>query len=51
LDLVFLTRGRAFGVKAAALANREEEIVVIAVLSNERSFLAYRLDGSGFGGA
>lgn len=39
LDLVLLTLGGSVGVETAALANREEEVVVVAVLSNERSFL------------
>lgn len=39
LDLVLLTCGRTVGVEAAALANRKEEVVVVAILSDERSLL------------
>ncbi len=49
LDLVLLTLGRPVGIKAAALADGEEEVVVVAVLSNERSFLgvlSLRLEGN-----
>ena len=49
LDLVLLTLSRPVGIETAALANREEEVVVVAVLSNERSFLsmlAVRLEGN-----
>lgn len=39
LNLVFLALGGAVGIESTALANREEQVVVIAVLCNERSFL------------
>lgn len=39
LDLVLGTLGRAIGVEATALADREEEVVVFAVQSNESGFL------------
>jgi hypothetical protein len=41
LNLVLLTCGRTVGVKAAALANREEQVVVVAILGNEWSLLLY----------
>ena len=39
LDLVLLALGGPVGVEAAALADREEEVVVVAVLGDEGSFL------------
>lgn len=40
LNLVLGTLCGAVGVKGTALADREEEVVVVAVLSNERSLLS-----------
>lgn len=39
LDLILLPIRRPIRIKATALAHREEEVVVLAVQSNERSFL------------
>jgi predicted methyltransferase MtxX (methanogen marker protein 4) len=50
LDLVLLALGGSVGIETAALANREEKVVVFAVQSNERRFLsvlALGLEGDG----
>jgi hypothetical protein len=40
LDLVLGTLRRAIGVKATALADREEEVVIVAILGNVGTFLS-----------
>jgi len=48
LDLVFLALGWPVRVEAAALADREEQVMVFAIETDERSFLrmlAFRLEG------
>lgn len=48
LDLVLLALRRSVGIEAAALANREEEVVVFTIQRNKRSFLcmfAFGLEG------
>lgn len=47
LDLILLPLRRPVGIKATALAHREEKVVVFAIQSNEGSFLcmfAFRLE-------
>jgi hypothetical protein len=39
LDLVLCALGRPIGIEAAALSNREEQVVVFTIQRNERSFL------------
>jgi hypothetical protein len=45
LDAVLLAGGRLVGVEAAALANREEKVVVVAALGDEGAFLGVRAGG------
>jgi hypothetical protein len=45
LDAVFLAGGRLVLVEVAALADREEEVMVVAILGNEGAFLCMRAAG------